>query len=413
MSDNSASPQVHADPARISQATRDPSRWRRWLQSRFLSRLVSPGELARRRQTHDQALQAESPPVLRFFHQPGDPHSELALQAVQPMARRYGLKPVVYRVPAPSGANNPEPELLPLMARHDAALIAPHYGLEMTADPAALGLECRPEEEGRRVRRELGHYGVAMFHVGGEWYWGVDRLCHLEKRLRALGMDQTPDEPDLFPRFSEEAIAGSGAGLTLECYASLRSPYTAIGWPRIRGFCEASGTRLDLKPVLPMVMRGAPISRVKGFYIFNDVAREAALYGQAFGSYYEPIGEPIRRAYRILPEVRAAGRELEFFDSFLSAAFTEGINTASRRGFRRVLRRAGLPADLYRVAVGDRPLPRELDDNREAMYAMPSWGVPTFRLLDETGKELVHAFGQDRLWLIARVIAQHRARVVS
>ena len=32
---------------------------------------------------------------------------------------------------------------------------------------------------------KLGHYGSAMLHYGGEWYWGVDRLPYLVERLEA------------------------------------------------------------------------------------------------------------------------------------------------------------------------------------------------------------------------------------
>ena len=38
------------------------------------------------------------------------------------------------------------------------------------------------------------------------------------------------------------------------------------------------------------------------------------------------------------------------------------------------------------------------------MYGFGSWGVPTFRLLDARGNTVVWAWGQDRLWLIAREI---------
>ena len=44
-------------------------------------------------------------------------------------------------------------------------------------------------ESGNARRAELGHYSGAMFFYGGEWYWGVDRLYHLEKRLTEMGLD--------------------------------------------------------------------------------------------------------------------------------------------------------------------------------------------------------------------------------
>jgi 2-hydroxychromene-2-carboxylate isomerase len=38
------------------------------------------------------------------------------------------------------------------------------------------------------------------------------------------------------------------------------------------------------------------------------------------------------------------------------------------------------------------------------MCGFGAWGVPTFRLLDAEDNPVVWAWGQDRLWLIAREI---------
>ena len=37
------------------------------------------------------------------------------------------------------------------------------------------------------LRQKLGHYLGATFFYAGEWYWGIDRLHHLERRLQDLG----------------------------------------------------------------------------------------------------------------------------------------------------------------------------------------------------------------------------------
>ena len=41
--------------------------------------------------------------------------------------------------------------------------------------------------EGDALRERLGHYLGGTFFYGGEWYWGIDRLHHLERRLQDLG----------------------------------------------------------------------------------------------------------------------------------------------------------------------------------------------------------------------------------
>ena len=398
--------QIHADPSRIAQSSRDPGPFRRWMMSRLLWRQADPNRRRALLASQNKQLRAEAAPGLHFFHQPGEPHSELALQALPKIAARYGLTPQLHLVPGPSGANNPEPELLPLMAANDARRVAPYYGLQTDANGDLPLSPVSEPEAGAELQRSLGHYGSGMFYLGGVWYWGVDRLCHLEARLRELGFDTQPDEPFCFARPSEQVAEGAGRGLTLEFYGSLRSPYTAIAWPRARALCEKSGVQLALKPVLPMVMRGAPVSRVKGFYIFGDTAREAELHGQRFGPFYDPIGEPVKRAYRLLPALRASGQFDDFYGAFLRAAFQEGRNLSTRRGFCRLLKDCGLDKSLWQQASANRAMPEEIENNRLAMYALPSWGVPTIRLLDEQGEELFHAFGQDRLWLVARYLEQ-------
>ena len=53
----------------------------------------------------------------------------------------------------------------------------------------------RALDAGSDLLVRLKHYSGAMFFYGGEWYWGVDRLFHLESRLRELGACKEPEAP--------------------------------------------------------------------------------------------------------------------------------------------------------------------------------------------------------------------------
>jgi 2-hydroxychromene-2-carboxylate isomerase len=437
-------------------ATMDPGWLRRWLTSRLITSLNRPGRLEQAESRAErERVRSGEPHRLEYFHQVDDPYSHLAAQALGPLLKRYDVELVARLVPGPGGDNLPEPDLLPALARYDASLVAPHYGLRYPADteapPATLCAQAQRilgavepgqfpdaavavgealvagdeaaltslaerygtlgEEEARAAlargearRSELRHYSGAMFHYGGVWYWGVDRLYHLERRWQALGLGTAGDV--LFPRPPIEAGQYKANGsLTLEFYASLRSPYTASIFDRAVELAERTGVRLDLKPVLPMVMRGVSATREKGLYIFFDAIREGRTRGmEGFGRFYDPIGDPVRRCYSLFDWAREQGRHVNLISAFLKAAFTEGVNTNRDRGLRHVVEEAGLSWREAKALIGNEEWQAELEANRQAMYAFGSWGVPTFRLLDARGNTVVWAWGQDRLWLIAREI---------
>lgn len=438
-------------------ATMDPNPVARWLTSKAISRLTDSRRLSKRRQKIEQRrVNAGQPHVVEYFHQVDDGYSHLAAQVLKPLTERYDIRLVVHLVSGPQGDNVAEPALLERLSRYDAFHTAPHYGLHFPEhdeppSPAlvklaaailaaqsmegfieraaevgqalwtdnAEGLEALADRCGRETdeavearitagndrRHELKHYSGAMFYYGGEWYWSVDRLYHLEKRLADLGADRRAGAPLIAPRPGTEAGELKDDGrLTLEVFPSLRSPYTAIGFDQAVKLAGDSGVRLVVRPVLPMVMRGVPATREKGLYIFSDVAREAREAGVPYGSFYDPIGEPVRRCYSLYPWACEQGKGIELLSSFLRAAFVNGINTNKDKGLKAVVDAAGLDWGQAKNIVGQSGWEQELEANRLALYEAGLWGVPSFRLLDENGQQILALWGQDRLWLFAREI---------
>jgi 2-hydroxychromene-2-carboxylate isomerase len=139
-----------------------------------------------------------------------------------------------------------------------------------------------------------------MFYYEAEWYWGVDRFFHLEQRLRSLRAVKQINLPEIAPRPTIPTEFKTGARqMTLEFYASLRSPYTAIAWQPTLQLAQDSGVNLSVRPVLPMVMRGVPATMDKAKYIFTDASREAKALGVDYGKFYDPIGKPVMKGYSL------------------------------------------------------------------------------------------------------------------
>ena len=442
-------------------ATMDPSPFRRWFFSAIINRMLRPERLAQKREKFEQQRRKTAAPHrVEFFYQIDDAYSYLAAQALSSLVESYHIELACYLVSGPLGKNAAEPELLSKLASYDASCIAAQYGLTFpsrdklsqnsfddssttlalailaaqnsngfincaaevgealwSGDSSALDLlaaqyGCSSAEEtaahlkvGNIRRNKLGHYSGGMFYYAGEWYWGIDRLYHLERRLRDLGVASQPQKSMLMPR--PEIKAGplkDNASLTLEVYASLRSPYTAIGFDRAVKLATDTGVQLVVRPVLPMVMRGVPVTKEKGLYIFSDAAREAREAGVAFGDFCDPIGEPVRRCYCLYAWACKRGKGIALISNFLSSAFADGINTNTDKGLRIVIERAGLDWQQALSRLGELGWQDSLEANRQAMYAAGLWGVPSFRLLNNSGEQVLALWGQDRLWLVAREI---------
>lgn len=436
-------------------ATMDPPAPVRWLMSKILSRILSPKTQQRRRAKAEAARRkAGERHRVEYFHQIDDSYSQLAAQLLRPLLERYDVELICHLTTVAHDRNLPEPELLVQLSRYDCTRIAPHYGLRFPEDaeapePKQVELASRvlanvdqenfPEaavalgdalwsgnipkldalaahygtlsreatdariERGNRRRAQLKHYSAGMLYCDGEWYWGADRFDHLENRLIEAGARRASSDSLICPRPPIEAgpLADDGS-LTLEFYPSLRSPYTSLIFDSTVDFARDVGIELVVRPVLPMVMRGVPVTRMKGLYIMNDSAREAAALGLDWGKHYDPIGEPVRNCYSLFPWAREQGKGTELLGSFFRAAFFDGVNTNNERGMKTVVENAGLSWDAAKGIMGNKDWYEELEANRLAMYEFGSWGVPSYRLLDARGGEVMRAWGQDRLWLVAR-----------
>jgi 2-hydroxychromene-2-carboxylate isomerase len=406
---------------------------------------------ARRRLAASRRRLRGRPAVVHCFHQADDPYSHLLLQALPALADGYEIQLELHLVQPPTDAAAPERERLQSWSRRDAADLAAALGLEFQdpqqqPDPALVSLATRvlaaalqgneptgsvlqratavsaalwhgdrtaldhmptadaaraaaSMGDGAALRSRLGHYLGATLYFEGEWYWGVDRLCYLEQRLRSAGLARGAGIGPLpqVPRVECRHRPTNGHRPRLQFFCSLRSPYTYLAIERVMGLAECYDARLELRFVLPMVMRGLPIPRDKRLYIVLDAKREAESLGLPFGRIADPVGAPTERGLAVLHRAIAAGRGPQFLSSFMRGVWSEGIDAGSDRGLQRLAARAGLDELFVRAALDDPSWRTVAQANRQEMLALGLWGVPCFRVDDQPAR-----WGQDRLWLVER-----------
>ncbi len=435
----------------------DPPGWLRKLISRRLLGPLADRTViqARREKAEARRRRRGEPHVVDYFHQLDDPYSHLTAQVLATFAERYDVVLRLHLVRASGGASQPELEKLGVWARRDAELIAPHLGLSF---PSNSGTVPNPEHqvlagralgaggEAARIHsiaavsealwsRDEGtlagmaekgtsaaelnaaldrgsarlsrykHYSGAMLFYGGEWYWGVDRLFHLEKRLRDLGACKAPETPLIVPRPEADVTGVDASRLRLDFYPSLNSPYTSIVFDRTIALKDACGIEFHHKPVLPMVMRGIPAPGPKARYIVFDTKREADAAGVPFGNLVMPIGTPTRRAYSLLPWAMAQGKDEALMSSLLRHAFALGVGLHTEAGMRRAVEAAGLDWAEAQKVIGSEDWKAMVERNQDDMVdGLGLWGVPSYRLSGPEGEPDLAVWGQDRLWLVAAEI---------
>ena len=429
----------------------DPSRLLRFLVSKRLSGFANAGRRAKKRVAVEKKRKAQGlPHVVEYFHQVDDPYSHLMAQVVAQFAERYDIEVVPHLIRATGGRSQPEEEKLAVWARRDCGLIAPHYGLSF---PDNAGVVPEPQlqqaanraltklgakdflnqvkgistslwsdgsidtgqvtveeaeaalEAGSARLAELDHYSGAMLYYAGEWYWGVDRLFHLEERLRELGVCKEPGQPYIAPRPELDVRGVDASGLQLHFFPSLNSPYTAIIYDNTIELSRACKINLHHKPVLPMVMRGVPAPPSKVAYIFFDVKRESEFLGVPFGNTIITIGDPVRQSYSLMPWAKSLGKDTELLSTLLRYAFAEGIALHRKKNIKRAVEEVGLDWTEALKHLGGEDWKPFIEKHQDEMVeGMGLWGVPSYRLCGPEGEPDLEVWGQDRLWLVAAEI---------
>ena len=440
-------------PPNPSYMTHPPAVLRR-ITSAFLSRMIDPANVTKRRaKIERQRIKSKQPHIVEYFHQLDDPYSHLTAQILTKLVDRYDIDLKVTLIRAAGDDDQPEPDQLATWARTDVELIAPHLGLEfqtnwktrptpdIQGDAAQIVTslshedrvknlghistaiwsgsvnqlnqfkstrsvispsESTPDLDSGTARiKELGHYSGGTFYYGGEWYWGIDRLTHIEKRLSKLGVKRSASDALIAPRPNIDLSGICAKYLTLDFYCSLNSPYSAIVFDQIIQLKDQIQCQFNLKPVLPMVMRGIPASRRKATYIMIDAERESDAHGSKFGPLVLPIGKPTEEAYSLLNWLSSSKEKEALLSSLFREAFIKATPLHTTRGMRKAVESAGINWSDAKMHLHDDDWKSVVQSNQsELSNELHLWGVPSYRLRDEEGKTQLVAWGQDRLWLL-------------
>ena len=431
------------------------SRIRSFLISVVLGRRMQ--SMRRRRAEIVRRLTAR-PHALKVFLQLDDPYSYLLACYLPELEKCYDVVIDVCLTEALEGGFKPRPDMLARYAHQDCERVARELGLPFLDKGSAPPVEHRralvtilarthgdadhkedvlralnaywrgdseavtrltegaqPDAAGDRqlaknqaALAKLGHYNPATIHYAGEWYWGVDRLHYLLARLNDLGACRPGCDTGRLAAIQQAMrvtlpVAPPSAAQDLpplEFFFSFRSPYSYLAMQRVLRIADAFGLELQLRPVLPMVMRGMQVPRSKILYIIRDAMREADRLGIRFGKFADPVGAGIMRALGVYRYACNEKRERDFMLNVAEGIWARGIDIATDKGMRKITGRTGLFWPDAKAAMRNEAWRDVVKENRDAMEDSGSWGVPTLRLGDFV------VWGQDRDWLLVRHIEE-------
>lgn len=252
--------------------------------------------------------------------------------------------------------------------------------------------------------QDSGHYLSGMLHYGKEWYWGLDRLEHLEQRFNQLHLNSVNPTEVKFnlghTNFCHGKKPCSDNQTPINIFWSLRSPYSYLALMRAQQLAAHYQVPLMVKPVLPMVMRRMQVPKTKGLYILHDVKREANKYQLDFGLLADPLGSGVERCYALYQYAQSQGLGIEFLDSVARGVWTEGIAADTDAGLKKLVERAGLDWQQAQGFLSDDNWRTWAQDNLLELYSKGLWGVPSLSYGD------LNVFGQDRLDCIEQAIVE-------
>jgi 2-hydroxychromene-2-carboxylate isomerase len=193
----------------------------------------------------------------------------------------------------------------------------------------------------------------------------------------------------------------------LTVYYALQSPWTYLGWARLRELVAQSGASAHYRPV-----QIAPVFEASGTLMLAQRPRQRQAYRlMELRRWREHLGVPLNLqpkhfpvdeslAARMAIAHRQRGGDIAAFSqALMTAVWAEERDLADRATLLQIAREQGADAPTLLEAAETSAVREEYDANTRAGIDQGVFGVPTFVIGDEL------FWGQDRLDFVARALA--------
>jgi 2-hydroxychromene-2-carboxylate isomerase len=383
-------------------------------------------------------------PIAEVYLALNDPHSFMLIQVLPELEQRFNIQFKLFLVYESVPGVTIDPKLMRSWAIKDANFIADQYQLKKIIEqPTEESLftgqqmwQLRPKtlENAWQLFQQTwfnefddyyhastpvinyqiknlmrlvkqGHYLPASIFIAGQWFVGIDRLEHLEKRLSAFGLlvgkagsvyqknqltfSELTEKKHLVKKTKENVI---------EAFVSLRSPYSYIGLLQAEKLSQHYGIPLKVKLLLPLVMRGLTITANKQRYVVFDASREAKKLNIPFTGIADPLEQGIINVFQVFSYAEQQGKGLALIKSAFNAIYVDGLDLAQNMVIKSLCQQHGLNYGDALAYNSEHDWQQWSDCNQSTIDGLGLWGAPCFRFQN------VACWGQDRLVQIEQAI---------
>jgi len=383
-------------------------------------------------------------PIAEVYLALNDPHSFMLIQVLPELELRFNIQFKLFLVYESVPGVTIDPKLMRSWAIKDANFIAEQYQLKkITQQPTQESLftgqqmwQLRPKtlENAWQLFQQTwfnefddyyhastpvinyqiknlmrlvkqGHYLPASIFIAGQWFVGIDRLEHLEKRLSdfgllkgKLGSIYQKNQLRLTEQPTQAEPSKNIVENTLEAFISLRSPYSYIGLLQAEKLSKHYNIPLKIKLLLPLVMRGLTITENKQRYVVFDASREAKKLDIPFTGIADPLGQGIINIFQVFSYAEQQGKGLDFIKSAFNAIYVDGLDLSQNTVVKSLCEQHELNHDEALTYNNEHDWQQWSDCNQSTVNSLGLWGAPCFRFQD------VACWGQDRLAQIEQAI---------
>tara|TARA_R110000787_G_scaffold142302_4_gene255924 strand:+ start:225 stop:1439 length:1215 start_codon:yes stop_codon:yes gene_type:complete len=375
-----------------------------------------------------------------------DPHSFMLVQMLSRLAKNYRINFKVLFIWGTLPGVTIEPKLYRQWAIKDANIIALQYQLVSITDEPSLTSLATGQQTWQLLENNLenaeqiflktwanhytehfqtstptinhqvknqmrlqakGHYAPANIFFAGSWFVGVDRLYHFENMLDKFALVAQVTVGLSANVAAEDAIISTGfpaqasemnttksivpATKALVIYLSLRSPYSYLGFVQAINLAARYRLELVIRPVLPLLMRGASIPMDKQKYIYLDAVREAKRLGIEFNGFADPLGEGVMNAYRLFAWAEQQGKASEYMLACFRAIYVDDIDLTKSANVDNIMQDLALDVDDANAYQQQHDWQQWADINQVDLAKLNFWGVPSFSYGERS------FWGQDRI----------------